>query len=245
MNRPKKCNFHDNTSNMTVGERCWEGSFKCICKRKSAAKPTASRKGHNDKHSGCPAPFSYTIQFPRNEASWICTSRVFFCTMPLGLAFKIGCQQDVFWIWWSYLPASYNSPGPGNATCWPSGNQQQNHLKPPGDRGIQYMSCMCQNNTQLTMKSWSCHKHGHLCKPGSAKMLHLCNHRLQWISLEHLWDHRLGPMASDGLCISSSLVTLNSRNEFLKCRTTHEWSSMKSLSWHKYCHIKTWMRRRG
>lgn len=108
-----------------------------------------------------------------------------------------------------------------------------------------YISCMCQNNTQLTMKSWSCHKHRHLCKPGPAKMLHLCNHRLQWISLEHLWDHRLVPMASDGLCISSSLVTLNSRNEFLKCRTTHEWSSMKSLSWHKYCHIKTWMRRRG
>lgn len=71
----------------------------------------------------------------------------FFCTMPLGLAFKIGCQQDVFWIWWSYPPASYNSPGPGNATCWPSGNQQQNHLKPPGDRWIHFLHVSKQHST--------------------------------------------------------------------------------------------------
>ena len=91
-----------------------------------------------------------------------------------------------------------------------------------------YISCMCQNNTQLT-KSWSCHKHRDLCKPGPSKILHLCNHRLQCISLEHLWDHRLGPMASDGLCISSSLVTLNSRNEF----------------WNVELNDCQWIRRRG
>lgn len=92
----------------------------------------------------------------------------FFCTMPLGLAFKIGCQQDVFWIWWSYPPATILldlvMQLAGRVAI--SSKITSNHQGIDGN-----ISCMCQNNTQLTMKSWSCHKHRHLCKPGPSKIL--------------------------------------------------------------------------